>query len=290
MVEQRGPQVFHHSALHVHRLVDGLRQPLQARKHLGVGDLAVAFEPGDVDLGRRQNAAELVVQVAREAALVALAGGLEVAGQRGKLLGARSHLPLEQGGLGFELLAMELAQLELPQHHVGQHGEEGQVDEHHQPDADALLHEGTIDGRLAVGKHPQLLGLEGVGLLHEIFHELDAVAGAQQVHRLLVATLLLVGDGEAHLVELARGHGNERACPLGGDLVVLRACGEVDEAALRARHRFVEGLEVAAVLHEQIAPLRRLGMARAPRGWRRCWRRSRARARPRRAPRAPGWR
>ena len=258
MVEQRGPQVFHDAALHVHRLVDGLRQPLQARKHLGVGDLAVAFEPGDVDLGRRQDAAELVVQVAREAALVALAGGLEVAGQRGKLLGARSHLPLEQGGLGFELRAMELAQLELAHHHVGQHGQEREVDEADQPDADALLHQGAPDVALALIQHPQLLFLERVGLGDEVLHQLDAVAGAHQHHGLLVAALLLGGDGEAHLVELAGGHGDERAGALGGQRVALGQRREVDEVLLRARHGLVERLQVAPVLHQQIAALRRL--------------------------------
>jgi hypothetical protein len=76
-----------------------------------------------------------------------------------------------------------------------------------------------------------------------------------------MAALLLLAHAEAHFVELARGQLHQVARALGVGRVDLREHAELHEAFLRVRHRVVEGLQVALVAGENVASLRRFGVA-----------------------------
>ena len=111
------------------------------------------LQPCRVELGCRQQRAELVVQLTREPAALVFARGLQVLGQFGELRGAGLDL-------GFETIALDLhcqllLKLNLGQHHalpeIERHRQ--QADQRGQRDADAVDQQGALDA-LALAVHP----------------------------------------------------------------------------------------------------------------------------------------
>src|SRR5689334_3218026 len=108
VVEQRRAQVLDDAALEVDALVDHSRQARHAVAELGILSL-VRDQPREVHLGRREDAAQLVVQLAGEALLLALRVGLQE-GREGRQL-ARARGDVLEDPL---LLGEERAQLLPP--------------------------------------------------------------------------------------------------------------------------------------------------------------------------------
>ena len=105
--------------------------------------LQTRLDPRGVELGRGEQRSELVVQLAREAAALVLARGLQVLRELGELRGTTLDLALEPVALGLDRL-LALAPVRIERRGLAQiHAEREQADRAHRRDADAVQQQGV---------------------------------------------------------------------------------------------------------------------------------------------------
>jgi hypothetical protein len=105
--QRRRPQVFDDAALQADAVVERGREMQQALVDLGAVHLRqAALQARRVELGCRQQRAELVVQLAGDASALVFARRLQVFGQPRQLFRALRHLGFEMVALGFEFAGM----------------------------------------------------------------------------------------------------------------------------------------------------------------------------------------
>src|SRR5215469_2095877 len=110
IVEERWPQVLDYPPLDVDPRLQRFVHAPEMRLHFGILRAEALLDPRDVHASRDQEAAELIVQLARQRGLLLLGERLQVCRQLGQLLGALLYQPLELGmALG------ELGRLPFPE-------------------------------------------------------------------------------------------------------------------------------------------------------------------------------
>ncbi len=154
---------------------------LEGLGHLHPGAFDTLADARDVELRRGQQAAQLVVQLARQVAALVFAHALQVLGDVHQLLRAAIHLGLELVALGAELHqvqpAIVLARAADAQHHETRR----HAQQHQDGDADAAaqvhVRAQILDAAVGLG----LLGPDLVGDLVDADHGLAADLGHHQL-------------------------------------------------------------------------------------------------------------
>ena len=117
VAQGRGPQVFDDAAFEGNATVQRFNQVAQPLLGFGRGTGEPRLDARRVQLGRGEQGTQLVVQVARQAAALVFARGLQVLGELGELGGAKPYLRLQPVALGlhraleFELLLHQYGRL-----------------------------------------------------------------------------------------------------------------------------------------------------------------------------------
>ena len=220
------------------------------------------LQAGDVELGRREQRAELVVQLAREPALLVLAHRLHVLQKIAQLPRARVDLALQRIALGLQRQALLLALAEQgaglaheqikPEHaHCGERADAQAVEQQRAADAGALGLDGLqllVDQRAGEFVHAVHLALAHAAGHLALARQFAALRA--QPHQCLQLRHALVRQ----VCQLARLPQPQRS--------LLRVV--VEDLPLRRTHlahRVAVGLQVFGAAGDQVTALARLGVA-----------------------------
>src|SRR6185312_9333521 len=262
VVEQRGPQLLDDATLERYAVVERLQHARELPRERRVAIAERLGHGRHVHLGADEDAAELVVNVARQPRLFLLPHRLQVRRQLGELAGALAHLALEPLALrrreapAFILLA-NFAAREQPDDEQQRdrarrqplHGEAREVDV-------------LLPARVALGDARALVDAQRGDLVAEIVHHFLAHAGVEELECRVAAAFLVERERCIHLAEFLA---DERVDP--GKLVALHLGSvpgqqrdEAPEALVELGSGFLVRLEVFRLVGQDVAALRRLGV------------------------------
>ena len=235
-------------------------QPLQ-RLGLFVGQARA--DARRVQLGRRQQCAQFVMQVARQVGPFVLPRGQEVPAQLGQLGRALLDQAVQAVALDLDLalerLLVRHAQAGLAQVQVQRQQAECGQRRH----AGAAEYQGAVE-RLAAGRercrrHAQQLAAQHPYRLHLLL----ADVAAHQVNHRSAAALVLHAYRQRQLGQLGVGRGMQLAQHLTGLGSVLVVGLQVLESGFAVDQRLVVGHQIVPVLRQQVAALAALGVEQA---------------------------
>ena len=232
----------------------------QALRRLGRQHAEARLQPGCVELGRGQQRAQLIVQVARQPAAFVFAGGLQVLRQLGELQGALSHLQLQAVGFGLQLAPLlgsnVVEHIRLPQvHEQGQ-----QADGGHGRDTDAVQHQGVVHVLAAGGDSDRLERQQLLAQYADRLHLLAADVGHHQRDRRFRLAFIEHADGLFQLRQSSRHQGAHLRAQLGAIRVVGVVLLQRIHRLLDFVQRFQIGLEIVFALGQQVAALARFSV------------------------------
>ncbi|MFT3960160.1 MAG: hypothetical protein QM701_01700 [Propionivibrio sp.] len=202
VVQRQRPKVLDDAPLQRDDRIERLGQVPQAAGQIGGGGRQLRAHARHVQLGRRQQRAEFVMQLAGQMRAFVLARQLQVRGQFRQLGGAPAHLHFELVAFGLDrqllgdTMLVEQAAL-APEAHQQQHDDHG-----HRADADAVQRQRVEDAAEMRVEQPGLQFLQLAGVGADAVHLAQAEAGEDHRPRLIQPLLLDQRQHAGELVEL----------------------------------------------------------------------------------------
>jgi hypothetical protein len=262
IVEQRRPEALDDAPLEVQSLVQGAKHPVPAYGARFGAVIATASQQGDIDLGRHQQAAQFVVQLAGELGFFALGDLLQVAGKTGQHGRALAHDAVE-----FHVAFAQLQAFARPPLHIACEQHADQRDQREAESAGPGQQQARSAQVIApaVGRRQQANALAMVEIgdqAADLGHRLLADVGVDERKRsgevlLAIETQRAEHLAEPHARELAQFGGLRLLVFQRGGLV---AGGDPVEQGVELLDRRVELPEVAGFLGQEEAALGGLGL------------------------------
>ena len=251
----RRAQVFDDAPLEGNAAVERFGEVLEALGNVGRSGIDLGFEARHIQLGSRQQRAQLVVQFPRQMTPFFFAHLLQVVGQLGQRGRAVAHQPFQAVALTLQHLLLAqvdgLNRLRLAQVHVkGQQANGGD-----RGNTDARQHQRLLDLLAALLQAHVAAGDELLRVVADRLHVFLAHIGVEdELPRVFVA-LAAQAQAQLHLGQFARYLPRQQRKLLH----VFRRGHELHaqavEILLHGGHRLVVGLQVGFIARKQIAAL-----------------------------------
>ena len=257
-------QVLDDAALEGDAAVERLHQVADALAHVRGAEVDLGFEARHVELGCRQQRAQLVVEFARQMSALVLAHLLQVVGQlrqRGRALAHQGFEAVALVALDLLLALVGLLQrVRLAQvHEKAQHAQGRDRGDAYARQRQRVLDVLQVLGRALVYACQQLARVvaDGIHVLHAHVGEHDEAPG-------LLVALAVQAQAELHLAHLSFDLARQRR----EDRQLLRVVDEdlaqLVHVVVDGRDRLAVGLQVALLPRQQVAAQARLRIQHQP--------------------------